>query len=428
MSQGLENPLILRPLRDDASAGLAGGGLSDRERFAAFNADCNHPSEGATCACLLRHHPETTLDDYWVVEDTTTGEIVSSTCLLPWTCRFAGMDLRVAQLEMVLTHPAYRGRGLVRKQMDNFEQAVKSRGYDLAIIWGIPYYYRQFGYAYAVDGEVCEALPVWKIPSGGTLEIQLRSAERQDIPFLVEKYDEMVSGLDCYTQRTPAYWRYLIEAARHPVSIVEHGATGAKLGYVTTSHPPHDPNQPQIIENGLAETADCLAVLGQLKTQANQQITIYWPQQTPLVKLARSLGSQTVRGGQWLIRIPDVARFLGKMGPVFAQRLAAGWRTYTGTLIINLFRQAFRLRFEQGKLAGADSLGFVDSSMGADPGDLLIPPEAFVRLVMGYRRLEDLFDAWPDILVKPAARPLVDILFPPLSGYLSTPYHFLGDG
>ena len=150
----LDNNLVLRSLRGDA----------DKERFAVFNTAFNNPFEGATCSCLMHHHPETTLDDYWLVEDPSSGEVVSTTCLLPWVCRFDGIDLRVAQLEMVLTHPAYRSRGLVRAQIKHFEQVVLERGYDLSIISGIPYYYRQFGYAYAIDGDRCEALPVWKIP------------------------------------------------------------------------------------------------------------------------------------------------------------------------------------------------------------------------------------------------------------------------
>ncbi len=413
MSQPLENNLIFRPLRDDA----------DRERFAAFNAVCNNPSEGATCACLLRHHPVTTLDDYWIIEDTTSGEIVSCTCLLPWTCSFAGIDLRVAQLEMVLTHPAYRGRGLVRRQMEHFAQTVTSRGYDLAIIWGIPYYYRQFGYAYALDGEVREALPVWKIPPGDSDRVRLRPAQTADIPFLAGQYQAMVGALDFYNQRSPAYWRYMLEAAQHPIHIVEDAA-GA-LGYVTVSR---RPETIVLYENGLPDAGHGLALLQHLRGQASQQVIIYWPQPAPLVSLARSLGSQVIPGGQWLVRFPDVAQFLRKIGPLFAARLRPAWKEYSGALIVNLYRQAYRLRFEQGQLAGVDSLGFVDSSMGADGGDLLIPPEAFVRLALGYRRLDDLFDAWPDIQVKPAARPLVDALFPPLQSYMTTPYYFFDNG
>jgi hypothetical protein len=84
------------------------------------------------------------------------------------------------------------------------------------------------------------------------------------------------------------------------------------------------------------------------------------------------------------------------------------------------------MRFEAGRLAGVDSLVFVDASMGADGGHLCIPPEAFTRLVTGYRTLDDLYDAWPDIVVKPEVRNLVDVLFPRLESYLFTPYHYMG--
>ncbi len=154
-TQKIADHLTLRSLRDE----------TDKTQFASFNGVYNFPEEGRTCTCLLNHHPEMTLDDYWVVETDATHEIVSTTCLIPWNLRFAGLDLRAAQLEMVLTHPDYRGRGLVRKQIARYEQAAAERGYDLNIIWGIPYYYRQFGYAYTIEGGTFESLPVWNIPA-----------------------------------------------------------------------------------------------------------------------------------------------------------------------------------------------------------------------------------------------------------------------
>jgi hypothetical protein len=93
---------------------------------------------------------------------------------------------------------------------------------------------------------------------------------------------------------------------------------------------------------------------------------------------------------------------------------------------VNLFRQAFALRFVGGALQEVAALGFVDASMGADGGDLCIPPDAFVRLVMGYRTLEELSDAWPDIVVRPARRHLLDTLFPNCRAYFSMPYFYYG--
>ena len=97
-TQKIADDLTLRSVQDEL----------DKERFATFNTLYNNPSEGATCACLLHHHPGMTPDDFLIVESDTTHEIVSTTCLIPWNIHFCGVDLHAAQLEMVLTHPEYR--------------------------------------------------------------------------------------------------------------------------------------------------------------------------------------------------------------------------------------------------------------------------------------------------------------------------------
>jgi hypothetical protein len=206
--------------------------------------------------------------------------------------------------------------------------------------------------------------------------------------------------------------------------MVENAQTGETLGYAVTDR---SEETITILEAGLPDATACLGLLQRLKTQTKDQVLISWPHQTPLAQLARSLGSQTVSDEQWLLRFPDLARFLVRLGPALQNRLEdSPWRGLTMGLIINLYHQAYRLRFKTGKLEGVDSLGFVDASMGADGGHLCIPSEAFVRLLSGYRALDDLFDAWPDIIVKPEARNLIDVLFPPRKAYLYTPYHFMG--
>jgi GNAT superfamily N-acetyltransferase len=410
----LSENLVLRSVRDDR----------DRDVFVSFNSACNNPLEGATCECLLYHHPNAADDNYWVVEDTARHEIVSTTLLIPWECRFAGIPLRTAQLEMVLTNPGYRGRGLVRRQMENYERAVQSRGYDVGIIWGIPYYYRQYGYGYAIEGETRESLPGWKIPlpaPGASMPIRIRPATVADVPLLTRTYADTTSRLDIRLERSPAHWRFLLEACRHPVNIVENGRTGEPCGYVTFQD---RPGLVAVLESGLQSGEAALAVLQYLGGRGCPEILVAGPSTSAVTALAVSLGSKRIPGGQWLIRFPDVAQFLTRIAPVLECRLAASaWCGLTRSLIINLFRKAYRLRFEEGRVAGVDSLGFVDSSMGADGGDVQIPPDAFVRLVTGFRGLPDLYDAWPDTVVNPSARALVEVLFPRLSAYIYTPYH-----
>ena len=206
--------------------------------------------------------------------------------------------------------------------------------------------------------------------------------------------------------------------------MVESTQSGETLGYAVVSP---SGKTVTILESSLPDAVTALALLQTLKAKVSEQVQISWPANSLLPALARQLGSQTIPGGQWLVRIPDMASFLNKLRPVFDQRLTSpGWRTLSADITLTLFREAFRLSFEQGKLLRAEALGFVDSSMGADGGHLCIPPEAFLRLLFGYRALAELFDAWPDILVKPEARSLLHTLFARLQPFLYTPYHYFG--
>jgi len=170
-----------------------------------------------------------------------------------------------------------------------------------------------------------------------------------------------------------------------------------------------------------------LAVLHQLKAEGGTELHLSWSPRGSLVRAARSLGSAPLPAHyQWLLRITDVGRFLRVIGPVLEGRLAkSDCAGLSAELCLNLFREAYALSFREGKLLRAEAVGFVDSSMGADGGDLCIPPEAFVRLVIGYRALDELRDAWPDIVWRDSSRHWLDVLFPKMDSWLRMPYMVL---
>jgi hypothetical protein len=56
-------------------------------------------------------------------------------------------------------------------------------------------------------------------------------------------------------------------------------------------------------------------------------------------------------------------------------------------LCISTQRSAYMVRFRDGCLHEVDDAGFVDASTGAKNGDLNIPPDAFLRRLLGYRDL-----------------------------------------
>jgi len=406
----LGDGLVLRPLRDER----------DAQRFVAHNEAIT--GEGPICERLTHHHPNARLGDFFLVEDEDSGEVASTTCLLPWRCRYEGIALDVAMLEMVVTAPAYRRRGLVRAQIDHFHRLAAERGFDLCIIQGIPYYYRQFGYAYALDHTPADALPAGRVPAWP--EAAARHTVRRSTPAHASPhaalYQQAMAAYSLHVERDAAYWDYLLRYAGWGVQIVERA--GEAMGYIV-ARPPADGAPLRVAESALRDADAARAALGWLAAQTPGELILGGSAQCRLIRLARSLGAAPRPRDQWLLRLPDAAKLLAKLAPVLERRLAASSEaSYTGSLTINCYRQALALRWERGRLAAVEPLGFVDASMGSDGGDLCIPPDAFTRLVVGYRSLDALRDAWPDIVIRPAARALLDALFPPRDALIWMPY------
>jgi N-acetylglutamate synthase-like GNAT family acetyltransferase len=415
----LENGLVLRSVRDE----------TDIHRYVEFNTTYNNPNEGRNTGILLRYYPGTQSENFWLIEQPETGQIVATTCLIPWEMEFEGIQLRAAQLEQVLSHPDFRRQGLIKILVRRFMQAVQERGLDLSFIWGIPYYYRQYGYTYAIEGNCYESLPSARIPDtsqAGNNPYSFRQATLSDCQVLTDLYRQCMHPYALTLTRTPQHWRYLLEYSHFPVELIERASSGQAVGYLGACTHPDIPGF-SVVESGLTDAQVTLPALQHLKTRTSGDVQIFWPQGSALARMARNLGSNPVVVGQWLFNIPNLAQFLVKLAPVFEQRLAgSGFADLTQELIINLFRQAYQLSFTAGKLTNVQSLGFVDSSMGADGGDLCIPPDAFVRLLLAYRSLDELLDAWPDIIVKPQARSLLEALFPKKPSYLYATYAYFG--
>ena len=399
--------LIFRSVQDEA----------DVQRFIDLNDAVTH--EGPITDRLLHHHPATGYENYFLVLDKLTNQAVSSTCLIPWEIDFDGVRLSVAMLEMVATRPDYRHRGLVRTQVERFHDLVANQGFDLSVIQGIPYYYRQYGYAYALDHTPLTVLTTKGIPAEPTSRYLQRAARLDDIKILVQLYQSAMAFNQLSVYRSAEYWHYLLKYMDYPVYLIEDTQTGQAVGYMTVYR--HG-NFHRVLENGTTSAAVALAGLQSLNETGITEVQVAGPPTNSLVQLARGLSGNLLVADQWLWRITDVARLLSRLKPVFERRLAnSDWAGLTAQLHLNLYRQAYALKIESGRLT-VESLGFVDASMGADGGDFCIPPEAFIRLLFGYRRLTELRDAWPDIRIKPASRNLLAILFPPLEAHILMPY------
>lgn len=415
----LENGLVMRNVRSE----------EDKVKYANLSYKFNNASEGDTCTLLLGEHKGMTGENFFLVEDTNTGEFLATICLIPWKMNFDGISINAAMLEMVLSHPEYRKLGLVKKLINQFLAQVDQQGFDISVITGIPYYYRQYGYTYGLDLGTVESLPAFKIPEQKKEILEkysLRKAESKDIGDLDRLYRVNTGNKNTYIERSPEHWRYLIEKAKYDIRLLLATESNSVLGYFMLKES-EDKKSITIFEGEVPNYEKGLIGLGLIKTEDTKEIVICSYTEDVLSKLAQNLGSKTVRNTQWLVRTHDSVRFLNTIKPILEKRLEeGGCKGITTDVIVNLFRYAIKLKINEGKIEEIKNVGFVDSSMGSDGGDLCIPNDAFIRLLFGYRTVEELWDAWPDIVIKSERKHIIEALFPVLKTYLYTPYHYQG--
>jgi hypothetical protein len=217
---------------------------------------------------------------------------------------------------------------------------------------------------------------------------------------------------------TPEDWAYLLTHAGRTAEILER--KGRDVGHICCRA---EGGTLAVSDAGLCDPADAPAVLSLLAGKGSASLAICGNSAHTLCGAALKLGGKPGIPDQWLIRIPDRARLLRRTAPVLEKRLAAGGMTgVDAELTLNLYQAALRMVIRGGRIVDVSDVGFRDASLGADGGDLCIPPDAFTRLVLGYRDIDQLRDAWPDIWVKPQARALVETLFPRRDSLVLMPY------
>lgn len=411
-----------------------GGGLTMRSvatpddvaRVAAFDALIHGAGTEGTWRSWMTEHPHAADPRRWLfVEESAGGRVVASLCQIAWRLQYAGVPLRSAELGVVGTHEEYRGRGLQRALVARFNELLAEGGFLLSQIQGIPYFYRQFGYEYAVPLEAWTRVELHLLPDNPAAPgaAAIRRATPADIPALAARYDAACAALGLGALRDEAEWRYLLG----PGLATDTGAEtwvieapgGAVAGYFRTWF--HGFGEGLICgECSLLGAGEALAAMGHLRAlaveRARPYIRLNLPARSALARLGLALGGRDGGAYAWQFRIPDPAALLRAIAPALEARLAAS--PYAGLsrgVTIDLYRTALELRFEAGRLAAVEA-----APRGAF--DLRLPPQLLPPLLLGYRSLDELHHLFPDAYTGGAAAPLVETLFPPMEAFLYQPY------
>ncbi|MCA0455443.1 MAG: GNAT family N-acetyltransferase [Chloroflexi bacterium] len=412
----LENGLILKSVRDKA----------DAERLALFNGQIFGEGVTGMTRSLIYNHPHTRLEHWLYIEDEATGQIISALSLIPWLWRCEDVLLKSGEMGVVGTLPEYRKRGLIRTLVTRHRELLREGDYDLSNIQGNPYFYRQFGYEYAIPLEANYHLERHNLPDApgeAAAAFQVRRATPSDIPALMELYDEAAKQLDISAVRDAATWQYQLEGVKGDTEsefwlVID--AQGVTVGYWRIAF--HGFGAGLIVcESSRLTVPVAEAVVVKLKALAVERgkpdIRLNLPANSDLIQLGKIWHVHHEGAYAWQIQIVDVARLLRKIAPVLERRIAAS--PFSGLdehVIINLYREAFDLHFSHGKLVSVTALGF------SERGEINIPPLLLAPLLLGYRSREELSHMYPDVSCWPRAKVLVDVLFPKMESFIYSGY------
>jgi hypothetical protein len=336
------------------------------------------------------------------------------------------MASKAGEQGIVGTLPEYRHRGLIRALNQRFKELLRDEAFDISPIQGIPYFYRQFGYEYAIPLEGGWNIHAHQIPDDlpASEPFQFRKATLDDLPALVRLYDEAACDLEVSAVRDAAAWRYLIEHEPLTASASETwlvlDAGDEIVGYWRIGKFGFGEGLIVSDASRLSYPA-AVAVLRKAKALAAERgkpyVRLAPADACPLIQVAKAWGAQHTGRYTWQIHIPDLARLLRTIAPVLERRIAASpLAGLTQTIHLNLYRESFDLRFEEGRLAAVEAVGF------SDEGEIHLPPLLLAPLVLGWRSCEELHRSHPDVGIWGQSAYLIDVLFPKMESFIYTTY------
>jgi GNAT superfamily N-acetyltransferase len=376
--------------------------------------------------------------DFGIIEDTSKEghPVVASTCLWKHTWTYEGIPFGVGRPEAVATHPDYRHRGLIRALFELVHARSEAEGDLVQAITGIAYFYRQFGYEYALELEDRRATPLALIPkaAGGEPDLYaFRETTLDDIPLMEELYQRRQQHSIVSDRPTRQQWLYEIDTwrqhsdPRHSFTfqmIVDaHGETvgfvacdaqrrGRALG-VWLLEVVEGVNMqramPSVLRALHAYSLSLKPILP--NTEACQEISFSLGTTHPVHEL---LGEALDRPREppyaWYIRVKNRPAFLLHIAPALERRLATSpVAGLSQQITLNFYREGLRMVFERGRLVAAEDWR---TPIYGPAADAAFPPLVFLQVLFGHRSIEALRHIFPDVWFSDEVRPVLKVLFP----------------
>lgn len=380
---------------------------------------------------ITKPHPTLSPGDFTIVEEASTGKIVSTLCLIPQTWSFDGIEFGVGRPELVCTLPEFRRRGLIRAQMEEVHKWSRERGHLTQVITGIPNYYRQFGYEMTLNLSGARRgfeLHVPALKDGETEPFIIRPAVGQDVDFILKTYESHEGRHSISCKRTSEIFQYEISGkdalnlSRYEFMVIEDGG-GKRLGFFEHSY--------KLWFGGIACVYFALSEGVSWLAVSPSVVRYLWKKgaesaerqgetcttfsfnlggQHPVYEVLEDSLPALRKPYAYYVRVPDVPGFLSHIRLALEKRLAESVAVgLDGELRVGSYNEGFRMVFVGGKITLIEAL----KHNTEQDVDVAFPELTFLHILFGHRSLDDLRHAYADCYVQsPKARVVLNAMFP----------------
>jgi predicted acetyltransferase len=369
---------------------------------------------------FVENHPDMGNENFFMVKK--GDEVAAGLLLLPQTWIIGGVEIKVAEMGCVGTRTEHRRKRLQEILNDKFDSYAKENGYDLCALAGIPYFYRQFGYQYAIELNFSAEIDAKKIPDTEPV-LQRREITESDTPKMDTILRSTQQRYFVKSTRTNGVWKMQQDTGTYGAEPFEGVALtkgGDPVGYYRYAVDSKNSTL-YIRELGFSENASVGEVISTLKKHVEEtglkKIKTGLSSVDPINLRLMELGATGNEPYAWQIKPIDLFSFMAKMKPAFEKRIEESqFKGLNKELAFNFFKFAVKMVIVDGKIQK------MEKYYGEESRNLGFNPYAFIQMLVGYKGWREMAGAYPDFWVRDGLDDLVDVMFPKGVGYIHYTY------
>ena len=367
---------------------------------------------------VFQDHPRKKEILCFYVEDRYTGQVVSSVLLEPLEWRFDNIIVPLCEMDFVATLPQYRGRNFIGLMNELYEQVMRENNYVLSVLRGIPYYYRRFGYEFVFNLDERIILKNILISDIKYEDLRIRKADKEDLSFIREKYEEFFNGFYVSNKYDPIsfqykfmnedisenyYSTYILEENNIKIAIFFIGKSYDDSGFNLIVPPASELNMNKILFFIKSEFID-------MQDTKTDETNFYCSLETKFREHLIKLGGIADSSYGWQVKIPNLIFFFKHIKSLLEQRIEASeFKGISRDIKISNYHEIITLKFSEGKL---DDVVSEEKFSEPRESDVKIPGSMLYKLILSYNSFEEINFIIKDAIIKPDSKMLIPILFP----------------